>query len=95
MMEITTRDAGRWQEPRSHITKTEDLPMTELQKQLDDMPDGQHFWGILDGKLCVMMYDNRGYCYVCGGWEVPVTTEKVVSLIDIPEGYTVNDLYFL
>lgn len=94
MMEITTRDAGKW--PDSQITKTvPDEPMTDLQKQLDDMPEGQHFWGILDGKLCAMMYDADGYCYVCGGWEVPVTPEKVVALIDFPDGYSASDLYYL
>ena len=96
MIQVTTRADFNWPESSNEATiKPSETPMTDLEKQLNDMPEGQHFWGILQGKLCVMMCHQDGNIYVCGGWEVRVWPEKVVSLIDLPEGYSEPDLLYI
>lgn len=56
---------------------------------------GTHFWAKLDGKL-VMMCKCKNGIYVCGEWEDSIYEEDiiVIKVVDFPEGYTADDLYY-
>jgi hypothetical protein len=62
-----------------------------------ELQAGTHFWAMHDDQLVMMMKDEEGYYYVCGGWEcsIPENSIEVIEIVHLPKGYTVNQLYYL
>ena len=86
--DVTTRDAGKFPE-------REYLPTPTIVSDERDYQIGEHFWARMDEGLVVIMLNENGYFYVCGGWECPVDNFEFVSKIELPEGFTSQDIYHL
>lgn len=61
---------------------------------IDTLEAGDHFWGKLDNKIAVFIYN--GYdAYPCGNWENGIEMKYItfVCKVDIPKGYGNKDLW--
>lgn len=63
--------------------------------QLTRLPEGAHFWALMDG-LLVMGGKFGGEYYVCGGWEGAISENQLsfIQIAEFPEGFNADQLYY-
>lgn len=82
------------------LTDEEKKVFSEFAKRVNELKNGQHFWATMTDsgstELVMMMKDNKGNYYVCGGWECPIDERsfKIIELISFPNGFTADNLYY-
>jgi len=61
-----------------------------------DLKNGDHFWALMHGKLVILIKTEYGY-FACGAWECSIKEFEfeIISKIELPEGFTVNQLYYI
>lgn len=64
--------------------------------RLCDIEQLEHFWALMNNKLCVIFKDNNDDYYVAGGWEctIPEKDLTFIELIPKPTGYHNTTMYY-
>lgn len=57
---------------------------------------GDHFWGVIQDRLCVFCKNYWGEIYACGDWECNYHPSQITFIrkIDRPEGYESYTQYY-
>lgn len=62
---------------------------------MENLKNGDHFWGIEDGKLAVFIKTKHGY-FIAGAWELSIDEKEIsfISKIEPPKGHENTKPYY-